>query len=231
MDIKEETIILLAKKLLSNFDSKNYVNWAVSILENGTESENLYILAGLDNEDKEIREKYFTKVIEELNIDVNLDDFSLLENYAKFVAKNVINGKFSQSIGLIEMNKIVIKSDYDSKYIDFFELDEDLDYLKYSESTIFNYELSRENKEEFILEEFKLFLEIEDLKIENKIREYSICKKCNHIGKPKLKTQYQLKKPFKYSVWKCEKCNSKEVEHFNSQSAKRKIINNIKHIS
>ena len=164
------------------------------------------------------------------NIDINLSDFLLLQNYAKFVAENVISGKLSQSKGLIEMNKIVVKSDYDIKYFDFFQLDEDLDYLKYSESTISNYELSKDNKEEFILEEFRLFLEIEKLKVREEIREYSICTKCNHIGKPKLKTEYQLKSPIKYKIWKCEKCNSKEIEHFNSQSGKRKIINKIKNI-
>ena len=230
MSIKDETLLLLAKKILPHFDSKNYVDWALCIIENGTECENLYILAGLDNEEREIREKYFAKVIKELNIDINLSDFLLLENYAKFVAENVISGKLSQSKGLIEMNKIVVKSDYDIKYFDFFQLDEDLDYLKYSESTISNYELSKDNKEEFILEEFRLFLEIEKLKVREEIREYSICAKCNHIGKPKLKTEYQLKSPIKYKIWKCEKCNSKEIEHFNSQSGKRKIINKIKNI-
>ena len=230
MTVKEETILLLAKKLLSNFDSKNYVDWAVSLLENGNESENLFILAGLDNESTEIREKYFLKAVGELNIDIKIGDFELLENYAKFTAENVINGVISKSNGLEIMNEIVRRSDYDIKYFQFFELDEDLDYLIYNNKTAFNFELTKENKEEFILEEFKLFLEIENLKIDDKIREFSICKKCNHIGKPKLKTQYKLTKPYKYKIWKCEKCNSKEIEHFSSQIGKRKIIDKIKNI-
>ena len=230
MSVKEITEILLAKKLLSNFDSKNYVDWAISVMERGIESENLFVLAGLDNEDTEIREKYFRKVVEEIKIDINYEDFTLLQNYAKFIAEKVVNGTLSQSKGLSIMNEIVKKSDYDSRYMQFFELDEDLDYLNYSNNTIFNSELTIENKGEYILEEFKLFIELENLKIDNKIREYSICKKCNHIGKPKLKLNYRLTKPFKYYTWKCEKCNSKEIEHFSSQNGKRKIIKNIKNI-
>ena len=230
MSVKEETEILLAKKLLSNFNSKNYIDWAISVIESGIESESLFILAGLDNDETEIREKYFRKVIEELKIDINFEDFALLQNYAKFIAEKVINGNLSQSKGLSTMNEIVLKSDYDSRFMQFFELDEDLDCLNYSNNTIFNSELTKENKEKYIQEEFKLFLEIENLKIDDKIREYSICKKCNHIGKPKLKVKYQLRKPYKYYQWKCGKCNSAEIEHFSSQNGKRKIIENIKNI-
>ncbi|EKT4520660.1 hypothetical protein LIS90_13695 [Flavobacterium psychrophilum] len=230
MSVKEETEILLAKILLSNFDSKNYVDWAISVIESGIESNSLFILAGLDDEDTEIREKYFRKVVEELKIEINYEDFALLQNYAKFIAEKVINGTLSQSKGLSTMNEIVTKSDYDPRYMQFFELDEDLDYLNYSNNTIFNLELTKENKQEYIREEFILFLEIENLKIDDKIREYSICKNCNYIGKPKLKVKYQFRRPYKYYQWKCGKCNSGEIEHFSSQNGKRKIIENIKNI-
>ncbi|WP_207518340.1 hypothetical protein, partial [Flavobacterium psychrophilum] len=95
MSVKEETEILLAKILLSNFDSKNYVDWAISVIESGIESNSLFILAGLDDEDTEIREKYFRKVVEELKIEINYEDFALLQNYAKFIAEKVINGTLS----------------------------------------------------------------------------------------------------------------------------------------
>jgi len=50
MNIKEETYKLLAQRLLTYFDCKKFVDWAMILLQNGYESESLIILAGLDND-------------------------------------------------------------------------------------------------------------------------------------------------------------------------------------
>jgi len=48
MTVAELTLEVLAEKLLTQSDSKKLVEWAVSALQLGCESENLIILAGLD---------------------------------------------------------------------------------------------------------------------------------------------------------------------------------------
>ncbi len=63
MNVKEETYKLLAQRLLTYFDSKKFVDWAMILLQNGYESESLIILAGLDNDTTEVREKYFWQTI------------------------------------------------------------------------------------------------------------------------------------------------------------------------
>jgi hypothetical protein len=50
MTVAELTLEVLGEKLLTQFDSKKLVEWAVSALKLGCESENLFILAGLDDE-------------------------------------------------------------------------------------------------------------------------------------------------------------------------------------
>ena len=63
MTHKELTLEILAERALTQFDSKKLVDWAVKVLELGYESENLFVLAGLDNDPTEERENYFWKSI------------------------------------------------------------------------------------------------------------------------------------------------------------------------
>ncbi|MDL2330466.1 hypothetical protein LJC62_00395 [Odoribacter sp. OttesenSCG-928-A06] len=157
INIQEFTYQLLAEKTLTYFDSQKYVDWAVVLLENGHESESLIILAGLDSYETEEKEKYFWKSVEELNIKIEKNDFELIDHYADFVAKQVIEGKISPIIGLNRMLDIVQASGYSSEYMQFYELDEDLDRLNYSENTIFNIGLAIENKEEYIRKNLSYF--------------------------------------------------------------------------
>jgi len=46
MTLEEITLEILAERAFSQFDSQKLVYWAISVLELGHESANLYILAG-----------------------------------------------------------------------------------------------------------------------------------------------------------------------------------------
>jgi hypothetical protein len=157
MNVKEETYKLLAQRLLTYFDSKKFVDWAMILLQNGNESESLIILAGLDYDTTEVREKYFWQSISELQLEINATDFELIENYAIYVAKSVIDNQLNPHSGLAVMQDIVRESDYSKRYIQFFELDEDIDCLKYDNRTIFNPGLTLENKESFIKKNLSCF--------------------------------------------------------------------------
>ena len=71
MDASQLTYQILGQKLLSRFDSKILVDWALTLMQNGFHSDNLVILAGLDNSDTVEREKYFWKSISDLNIRID----------------------------------------------------------------------------------------------------------------------------------------------------------------
>lgn len=198
------------------------------LLENGFESESLVILAGLDSYPTEEKEKYFWKSIRELGIRIEKNDSVLIDYYANSVVTQVVEDKVNPMIGLGKMLGVLRASDYSSKYIQFDLLDEDIDRLNYSATPIFNAGLTLDNKEEFVKGEFQLFLEMNQLQIDDSWRDKSYCLRCNKFGKPALKTKYQLKKPRKYQIWVCSSCSSVKLEHSNNHKTKRRIIEIVK---
>ncbi|HLV46491.1 MAG TPA: hypothetical protein VKY32_05570 [Flavobacterium sp.] len=228
MSLQEITLNILAERTLTQFDSKKLVDWAVKVLELGYENENLFVLAGLDFDSTEEREKYFWESLKDLKIEVEKDEEKLIENYALTIAKKVTKKEIEVDFAFKQMLKIVSASDYDQRYIAFYEIDEDLDYLRYDNSVIFNTGLNLENSKEFILEEFKIFIEMETLNIPFEDRRKCYCEKCNNLNIPVTKNKYQLKKPFKYLVWSCGICGSEKLKYNNNHEVKRMIIENFK---
>lgn len=228
LNVQEETYKLLAQRLFSYFDSKKLVDWAVMMMENGYDSFSLIILAGLDNDSTEVREQYFWQTIDELKLDLNKSDFDLIDHYAIYVAESVVNKQVAPKDGLSIMQEIVRTTDYSVKYIQFYELAEDLDYLRYDNRTIFNSGLSLENADIFITTEFELFLESEKLKIDDIIRESAYCNRCSSIEKPKLKNKRNLIGQVKYQYWVCGICESQDILHFRNQKGREMITNKIK---
>ncbi len=228
MDIQKETYKVLGQRILSPFNSIELVNWSVKLLENGYESESSIILAGLDKDSTEEREKYFWKSIVELNIETAKTDSELVEYYLENISEESDKGIKTATDLISAMRNVLLWSGYDSKYYQFIALDEDVDYLENYGGVIYNTGLRLENKDQFIKDELKLFLEIERLKIDDATREKSICNFCGEITKPKLKNKYQLKRPCKYQTYVCGNCGSEKIEHFSTQNGKRKIIERIK---
>lgn len=230
MTLEELTLTILAERILTQFDSKKLVDWAVEILQLGYESENLYILAGLDFDSTEEREKYFKDSLNDLKIEVEKDEGKLIENYAITISKRLVNREIEVDFAFSQIVKIVSASDYNQKYIPFFEIDEDLECLKYNNSVLFNSGLTLENSKVFILEEFKIFLEMENLNIPIEDRGKCYCGNCNNLNIPITKNKYQLKKPFKSLVWSCGICGSIELKYNNNHEVKRLIIEEYKKI-
>ncbi|WP_338237894.1 hypothetical protein [Persicobacter diffluens] len=225
--VQEETYKLLAQRVLSHFDSKKLIDWAIMLMGKGFDSESLIILAGLDSDTTEEREQYFWQTINELGLDVNRTDFELIDNYAIYVAESVVHKKMEPKDGLAIMQDIVRSTDYSKKYIQFFEIDEDLDYLKYDNHTIFNTGLTLKNADSFIAREFELLLEAEKYKIDDKTRGLAYCNSCDKIEKPRLKNKRNWIGKVKYQIWVCGVCESQDILHFSSQKGKEIIMTRI----
>lgn len=222
------TLEILAERTLTQFDSKKLVDWAVNILKLGYESENLYVLAGLDYETTEERENYFWKSVEDLKLDIEKSEDELIEKYAQVIANKAIRKEISIDYAFSQMLKIVSASDYNNRYIAFYEISEDLDYLTYENSVLFNSGLTLENSKEFILEELNIFNQMEDLKIPIEERSKCYCENCKNLTRPVTKTKYRLKKPFKFMVWTCGLCSSENLKFSNNHEVKRMIIKEFK---
>ena len=232
MEIKKATYQILGQKLLDEFDSKEYVKWAINAAKEGYDSESLWILAGLDNESTEVREEYFWKTIEELNLEIEREEIELLNDYAIYLSNAVINKAISPRTGIKKMFELCRTSGYDEKYMQFYELDEDLDCLKYGDITpIYNHEITEENADEIILNEFRLFIECEKFGVSKDTYESAYCNNCHQVNKPKLKTKYQLRRPRKYLQWICINCKSKNIDLFKSQIGKEKILKQMNNLT
>lgn len=226
MDASKLTYRILGHKLLSGYESKILVEWAITLLQNGFDGDNLSILAGLDNSDTEEREKYFWKSVKDLNINIDKKDLDLIDVYVDNLVDDVLSGNVPPRFALKQMFEVARKTDYNRKYMDFYMLDDEIDSIEYDGYAIFTNGLNKKNVDEYILNEFKLFKKV----LNGDYTDYydkSICNDCKQIMTPKLVTNYQLKKPFSYQTLVCENCRSQNIESFSSQTGKEKIINSL----
>lgn len=72
-NLRKETELLIAESFLKNFEINKFIDWSVRLLERGYNSANLLILAGLDNEDSIVIEKYFKLSCSDLRIDFEIN--------------------------------------------------------------------------------------------------------------------------------------------------------------
>ncbi|OYU95953.1 MAG: hypothetical protein CFE21_05935 [Bacteroidetes bacterium B1(2017)] len=228
MKLEDLTLEILAERALSQFDSKKLVDWAVKVLELGNECENLYVLAGLDYNTTEERENYFWKCVVDLNLIIEKNEEVLIEKYALMIANKAIRNEVSLKYAISQLGEIVRASKYDPRYSAFYEIDEYIDYLTYDSLVKFNKELAIENSEDYILDELKNFLKMEELKIPVEERNKCYCERCKKLNTPKIKNKYQLKRPFKSTVWSCEFCGSEKIKFHTNQEVKSRIIEEFK---
>ncbi len=227
MNIKEQTYYLIADRILGKSDSKIYVDWAVDMIQNGHETENILILAGLDSSDTEEREKYFRESLNDLKIDYPDNEKELRSFYSTSLANKVVTGKVSPQIGLKKMTELVYATDYSNEFLAFADLDEDIDYVKYSGQPLFNSGLTKKNIDEFIINEFRLFLETREFKDED-LRNKAKCKKCGAIEVPVIKAKWSWKEFKKQNYYCCPNCFSRQLIYGNSQRGKRLMLDELK---
>ncbi len=228
LEITDLTYRILGERLLTEFDSKKLVDWAVELMKRGFETESIVILAGLDYETTEVREEYFNQCLTELNFQNDKSNDELIGYYATHIAHEVIKEKIRPTNALSIMQFIVGATDYSSRFIQFYELGEDYSYLKYDGGSIYNSGLTEENIDGYIIREFELFLELEELNLKESDYKKTLCTICGTHAEAILISKYQFKRPFKYQQWTCSNCKSSEILHFSSQEGKTRMIEQIK---
>ena len=105
--------IISGKRALGIAHTKDYTKWAEKLLLNGTDSENIEILAGmgLDKEPyKEEIEFYFQKCLKDLNIKL-LSEEDALSQYAVHICNEIVNKNISTVDGVRILEKFYSKSD------------------------------------------------------------------------------------------------------------------------
>lgn len=222
MNVAKLTYRILGQRIVTWYDGKLFVDWAVSLLKEGYESESLLILAGLDNESLDVCENYFQKALEELAIDVEINESDLIDYYVESVVQEVVTGKMQAEKGRQIMYDVTLKPGYIERYMQFCLLQDDLDSLEYLKTGTSIKGLSRDTVDEYIVKEFRIY---QRLKLFDYSEYYtkSICHDCGEIMTAKWLTRYQFKKPFTYQQSYCECCDSKNIDSFFSQEGREKI--------
>lgn len=146
IELQEKTNLMLAKHLVTEFDIRRFVNWAIDLMLDGYQGEELDILAGLDEGDSREAEHYFERVADQLGLVIEKDEDKLIELYVMDVAQQVVDGTISPRKGQQQVTEIYYKLDYFPGYSDIVYAD-DYWYINNQQDEI--------GYEEYLLNEFK----------------------------------------------------------------------------
>lgn len=223
LSLQQELDLILSRKLISGFiDNKKCIDWAISLMQRGYESENLYILAGLDNNDGISIEHYFDLLIEDLQLIRNENKEELLYLYTSNIAHLVIENEIEPRKGLAMMEEIWLQTldvDFsDMELVQFSYLAEDASLI--GEYQIAYIGLTEENLNEVIVDEMKMVLQIKNKKLYN-ISNLIYCNKCKSFSHSEYKENGWL---FKRGGWYCKECNSKGFLAWYNAADRKQIL-------
>jgi len=176
--------ILIGKRALGIAYSKNYTEWAESLLYENVDSDNVAILASMGYErdpDSEEIEVYFQKSLKDLGLALP-EEKEGLKIYAKALCEQIISGELEPETGVGILESFYSKSDYDAIYSIWDELSEDLWMVNDRDGCIFNTGLTIQNKSEYIKDVAVQFIELLSKTLPDRFFYLSACLACGHIG-------------------------------------------------
>jgi hypothetical protein len=180
--------LLAGKIALGSAYSKDYTEWAESLLYEGIDSENVAILAGLGYErdpDSEDIETYFQKSLIDLGLSL-LTAKHGFKVYAKAICEQIICGEIAPEEGVKILETFYAASDYESIYSIWDELNEDLWMVNDRDGCIFNTGLTIENKYDYIKNVAVQFIALLETELPDHFFYLSACPECSYIGESKL---------------------------------------------
>ncbi len=109
IEYPRELIETLTRRVAGTVSADDYINWASSALEQGLDTPNLRILAGLPSSTwRSDAEPYFDRALNELQIYVG-DKEEILREYAKLIARKIINGELTAETGAERIEHEVLR--------------------------------------------------------------------------------------------------------------------------
>ncbi|NDV66861.1 hypothetical protein [Bacteroides sp. 224] len=219
--IQEELDLLLAETLLGVGYSSKYIDWALSLMERGYESENLYILASLDKNESYDIEKYLQKSVDDLGLTFHREEQYLFDMYLSSVPRKVLNGEMHPQKGLAILEKMYLETYYELESINcpsvFMELAEDASLI--GDYQIYYTGLTHENLDEVIIDEMKMFFLAKERNIDD-VLQLIYCQKCNSFSR----TVYKEKGWFGIASWCCRNCDSEKYLAWHRVADRKQIL-------
>lgn len=149
LDLQTETNLLLAKQIIDGYSNgSDIIDWSLLLIKNGYSSENLCILAGLEDNDSWNIDNYFKKAIDDLNIESDINKKDLLDFYLVYHIKASINNSLILDETIYLLTEVIYNTSYYlSKHLDSFFLYDELEAL------------TGIKREEYALSKFKAFID------------------------------------------------------------------------
>ena len=122
---KIETYKTLGLVSMCSGGSEFKIKWAMSLLEQGVETENLAVLATMLKPVNEFEgDEYFDKVLGELSI-IRPSKQDSIEGYAKVLAKEVVEGQLQPESGVTMIYSANVQLDYPGPLGEFTSLEDE----------------------------------------------------------------------------------------------------------
>ena len=120
------TIDLLWARLNGGLNGEDYSNWATGLMVDNIENDDIVYLASNSNLHWEDTEKLFNRIIEYLKFDVPTSSIELCKLIEKSFIYKYKNGIIDELELANECYRLYLKSDYDSEFVFWSQLDEDI---------------------------------------------------------------------------------------------------------
>ena len=178
-------LVELAGKIeLGTVQARDYAEWALSLLEEGSKLDSIAVLASMTLQ-REVTfwevEPYFAKAIADLGIEIPKGT-SAASLYSKAVCRDIVSGVLSPKDGLSKMEPLYRSTDYEHLYSIWSELSEDIWSLEHQDFCYFNSELTLERVDDYIVAVADQFIRLLDSPLPSNFFRLSWCKNCKNVG-------------------------------------------------
>jgi len=183
-----------------------YVQWALFLLDNHIQSENIYILAGLDSGSSGEMRLYFQKVLEELNL--GPEDFQNLDVvYARRIARQAADGETDPVEAAKTLEQLCIRTDLNPLYSEFLEISDGIGLLREGYEPVQG--MNEENHREYIRHACELFLIFSELEVPEGFYEQGYCRECHQRVTPRNTVNWDDLLGKKIAEQTCPECGAK----------------------
>ncbi|MEM6844017.1 MAG: hypothetical protein AAF632_17450 [Bacteroidota bacterium] len=203
IDHEKYTEILQWHNGIEYFDYNPSIDWAIELIRNGKESENILIVASFSKPvDREEIKPYITGALKELNLNEKYGEYSIVAN-AHYYLEQILND-YEIRKNLTKLYEICLNADMDSRLMPFYLLYHGWDELEEIGANYYFEGADLDNIEEVIKEQAKIWIdkyvygkEIEE-KIEKDFKTEGTEKSKNQTEEMKEKSLWRMIK----NIWK-----------------------------
>ena len=159
MSASISTSAIFGLRALERGTTADYANWATCMLEEGHDSRNLRILAGLDSFTSTVEAKdYFSKAVTELAI-VEPSREAAIRGYAAFLVERMLDKTLSQKMAVKMLSNLCYSSNYPEYLMRWYNLEDALSDVINGYEPWSRRGLTRENAGTIIDQDARVFLQ------------------------------------------------------------------------